>query len=64
MIANESNTEFEKLRTEVEKLNNSLSRIVLVLGDTGLSEAERIERAIQIADTAQGRKAEAAAQAF
>ena len=64
MITRESNTEFEGLRTEVEKLNNSLSRIICVLGDNSLSEAERIERAIEIAGTAQSRKAKPALQGF
>lgn len=52
MVARESKTEFEKLRTEVEELNNSLSRILDILNDNNLSEAERIERAITIAEMA------------
>ena len=48
----QSMMEFEQLRTEVEELNNTLSRIVDVLRDKQLTEAERIERALIIADTA------------
>jgi hypothetical protein len=52
MFDRESKTEFEKLRTEVEELNNSLSRVLDVLNDINLSEGERIERAITIAEMA------------
>jgi hypothetical protein len=50
MTIRESGTEFERLRTEVEELNNALSRIVDVLKDSYLSESERIERAVAIAE--------------
>ena len=46
----QSRTEFEQLRTEVEELGNALARIVDVLKDTQLTESERIERALTIAD--------------
>lgn len=44
-----TNTDAEQLRTEVEELRNALERILDALRDSGLSEAERIERAIAIA---------------
>ena len=52
MSSRETGTEFEKLRTQVEELNNSLARIIDVLTDKYLSESERIERAITIAEAA------------
>lgn len=52
MVARESKTEFEKLRTGVEELNNSLNRILAILNDKSLSEGERIERAVSIAEMA------------
>ena len=52
MTTRETGTEFERLRTEVEELDNALLRIIDVLGDKHLSESERIERAITIAEAA------------
>ena len=52
MSSRETGTEFERLRTEVEELNNALARIVDVLTDKYLSESERIERAVTIAEGA------------
>ncbi len=52
MSTRETGTEYERLRTQVEELNNALSRIVDVLTDEYLSEAERIERAVTIAEAA------------
>ncbi len=48
----QSKTDFEHLRTEVEELDNALARIVDVLKDTQLTEGERIERALMIAEMA------------
>ena len=50
MSTRETGTEYERLRTQVEELNNALSRIVDVLTDKYLSEAERIERAVTVAE--------------
>ena len=50
MTARETGTEFEQLRTQVEELDNALSRIIDVLRDNYLSESERIERAVAIAE--------------
>lgn len=49
MVARQTGIEFEQLRTEVEELNNALTRIIEALMDTELSESERIERALAIA---------------
>ena len=49
MSTRETGTEFEQLRTEVEELNNALSRVIDVLTDEHLSEIERIDRAVTIA---------------
>ena len=51
MSTRETGVEFEQLRTEVEELNNSLSRIIDILKDTSLNESERIERAVLIAES-------------
>ena len=48
----QSRMDFEHLRTEVEELENALTRIVDVLKDTQLTEGERIERALIIAEMA------------
>jgi len=50
MSVRETGTEFEQLRTQVEELDNALSRIMDVLRDNYLSESERIERAVAIAE--------------
>lgn len=50
MSIRETGTEFERLRTEVEELNNALSRIIDVLTDKDLGEGERIARAVTIAE--------------
>jgi len=52
MTIRETGTEFERLRTEVEELDNALLRIIDVLSDKHLSESERIERAVTIAEAA------------
>jgi hypothetical protein len=54
MTTRETGTEFERLRTEVEGLDNALLRIIDVLSDKHLSESERIERAVTIAEAARG----------
>ena len=46
MSTRETGVEFEQLRTEVEELNNALSRIVDILKDQSLNESERIDRAV------------------
>ena len=51
MSTRETGIEFEQLRTEVEELNNALSRIVDILKDTSLNESERIDRAVLIAES-------------
>jgi hypothetical protein len=51
MSIRETGVEFEQLRTEVEELNNSLSRIIDILKDKSLNESERIERAVLIAES-------------
>jgi len=50
MNSRETGTEYEQLRTEVEELNNALSRIIDVLTDINLNEGERVERAAKIAE--------------
>lgn len=52
MSNRETGTEYERLRTDVEELHNALARIVDVLTDRYLSESERIERAVTIAEAA------------
>jgi hypothetical protein len=51
MSTRETGVEFEQLRTEVEELNNALSRIIDILKDKSLNESERIERAVLIAES-------------
>ena len=50
MSTRDTGVEFERLRTEVEELNNALSRILDILKDKSLNESERIERAVLIAE--------------
>ena len=50
MNVRETGKEFEQLRTQVEELDNALSRIIDVLRDNYLSESERVERALAIAE--------------
>ena len=51
MSTRETGIEFEQLRTEVEELNNALSRIIDILKDKSLNESERIDRAVLIAES-------------